>query len=70
MPRFVRFVDGRRVKDAIPKPDGTFVIILDNGHGVRGQIRVFRSAAEYQKHLIIRPSDTSEQGRSPGEIKE
>lgn len=49
--KFVRIIDGKKVKKATPRADGRIVVILDEGHGVQGKVRVFRDGDAYERAL-------------------
>lgn len=39
---------GRRIKKVFPKPDGSVVVMLDEGPGVEGLAVRFETAADYE----------------------
>ena len=50
MAKFVRYIGGKRVKGK-PKrqDDGSIIVMLDNGRGVRGTVRRFKDGKSYEE---------------------
>lgn len=49
----VKYIGDRRIKSTRKKPDGTVVVILDNGKNRRGVVRVFRTGEAYMKAVRV-----------------